>query len=504
MNTILAELRSSEERFRSLVEETTDWVWESDAEHRFTWISPSADRIIGTPSVDALGKTRQELVDSDYEIDQSLWKAYYDDIAHFRAFRDFRYWVNVKNGEPKWISISGAPRFDDNGMFVGYRGSGTDVTDEARTQMRLKMLSTVVDQSPISVVVTNPDGIIEYVNAHYTIANGYSREEVIGQTPKLHSSSLTPSSVHSAMWECIKSGQRWMGEVRNRCKNGDLRWVSLIISPVRDLNGHTKHYVAIMEDVTERHELQDKLFTTNAELQQFAYVASHDLRQPLRMVTSYLGLIEKNLGAAMTDQLKSYFAFASNGAKRMDHLIVDLLEYSRTGRSPEFAPISLGESVADALQNLAISIQNAHAEIIIAKDLPTIDGNAVDLVRLFQNLIGNSLKYHDPARIPKIEVDWREDGPHCVVWVKDNGIGIAPEDRDRAFMIFQRLVPKDSYEGTGIGLSVCKKIVEYHGGTIWIESELGQGSMFLMKLPRHHNSSASDGNAVLIADGREK
>ena len=476
-------LIKSEERFRTLVEGITDWIWETDENHCFTWFSPSFETIVKRSTELLLGKRRWDIASPEQEIDASLWQAHIKTLGHHTPFRDFRYWINAQDGTPVWISISGTPRFDSDGQFLGYRGSGTDVTNEAITAMRLKMLSTVIEQAPISVIITNPQGIIEYVNPQYSAIYGYSSAEAIGQTPRLHSSPETGEDIHRDMWVRIKSGERWMGEVRNRRKDGELRWVSLIISPVNDDVGHIMHYVAIMDDITERHALQEKLHHTNAELEQFAYVASHDLRQPLRMVASYLSLIEKSLKDTLTDDTRTHLNYAVNGAKRMDRMIVDLLEYSRTGRATDSEQLDLNEVINEAILNLSISIQNAKAEISIAPEFPMANGNSSELVRLFQNLIGNAIKYCAPDRQIKIEIGWRRRGLNNLLWVKDNGIGIAHQDWERAFLIFQRLVAKDAYEGTGIGLAVCKKIVEHHGGKIWIESELGQGSTFFITLP---------------------
>ena len=158
------------------------------------------------------------------------------------------------------------------------------------------MLSTVVEQSPVSVMITDPNGAIEYVNSHFTTDSGYEATEVLGANPRMLASGETPKEVYREMWARITSGHSWAGELRNRRKDGALHWEMMVIAPVRDDMEQIAHYVAVKEDVTEHRALQDKLRQTNAELEQFAYVASHDLRQPLRMVTSYLGLIEKRLG----------------------------------------------------------------------------------------------------------------------------------------------------------------------------------------------------------------
>jgi len=233
----------------------------------------------------------------------------------------------------------------------------------------------------------------------------------------------------------------------------------------------------------QRARAENRLRNANAELEQFAYVASHDLRQPLRMVTNYLILIEKRLGSQLEGDLRTYFGFAVDGARKMDRLIADLLEYSRTGRHRDIARVQLGDAVAEALLVLTEPIRQSEAKVSVDDGNPAITGNWTELVRLFQNLIGNAIKYRSPERPPKIDIGWRRQGGEYLVWVKDNGMGIAPEDREKVFQIFHRLVPRDSCDGAGIGLAICKKIVDSLGGRIWIESELGQGCTFFMTFP---------------------
>ena len=263
------------------------------------------------------------------------------------------------------------------------------------------------------------------------------------------------------------------------------RWVGAVME--RDLSNQD---ILAAKDVAEaaQHSLTihaRKLVEINAELEQFAYVASHDLRQPLRMVSSYLSLIEKRIGSDADNDMKEFFGFAINGAKRMDRMILDLLEYSRTGRhGASFQQTPLSNVVANALTNLEVAVTEAKAAIEVTGDLPTVMGSQTELERLFQNLIGNAIKYRAPERPIRVQVECRPDGSEWIVSVRDNGIGIAPNDRERAFMIFQRLVAQDAYEGTGIGLAVCKKIVESHGGRIWIEDGLDGGASVRFSLPK--------------------
>jgi len=231
-------------------------------------------------------------------------------------------------------------------------------------------------------------------------------------------------------------------------------------------------------------ESNAKLGRSNAELEQFAYVASHDLRQPLRMISSYVALLERYYHDALDDQAREFIAFAVQGAKRMDRLIVDLLEYSRIGRRERpMELIPLSEILREASMNLRPATEEAGGSVTLPDNLPTISGNREELVRLFQNLIGNGLKYHAPDRPPVITLTCRADAGDWLVEVKDNGIGIEAKYFDSIFGIFQRLHTEDSYEGTGIGLAVCKKIIEHHGGSISVSSEPGQGSSFQVRLP---------------------
>ena len=489
-------LKKSEERFRSLVEGTTDWVWETDVNNCYTWVSSSFFDAVGLSYADIIGKYPWDLPSRESDIDVALWQSHIGEISLHLSFRDFRFWVRTADGQSKWLSISGTPLFNENGDFLGYRGIGTDLTAEAHSATRLKLLSTAVEQSPVSVVIADPEGVIKYVNSHFCAETGYAQEDVIGKTSKIISSGETPVEVYEDMWATILAGHRWSGELHNRRKDGGTHWEMVIIAPVLDEMGKVAHFVAIMEDITQRRILQERLTSTNAELEQFAYVASHDLRQPLRMVTSYLTIIEKQLGPQLSADHRAFFGFAVDGAKRMDRLILDLLEYSRTGRSSEFVSVSLGEAVSNALLILSETIRESEAAITVAPDLPVIFGNPTEIVRLFQNLIGNAVKYRSLERPPVVGVGWRYQNNRYLVWVKDNGMGIPAEYRERVFKIFQRLVSKEAYEGTGIGLAICKKIVEHHHGRIWVGSDDEPGSIIFMTFP-----IPSETESVVSVDG---
>ncbi len=223
---------------------------------------------------------------------------------------------------------------------------------------------------------------------------------------------------------------------------------------------------------------------SNSDLESFAYAASHDLRQPLRMVTSFLGLIERRYADRLDDQGREFIAYAVDGARHMDAQILSLLDYSRVGREAALEPVELAGAVAEALHNLKPAIAEAEADIRVAPDLPTVAGNPLEMMRLFQNLIGNAVKYRHPDRAPVIAIGLRPDPRWWVVTVTDNGVGIPPEEAERVFGIFQRLGTGPAREGTGIGLAICRKIVERLGGRIRVEPAAPAGSRFVVTLPK--------------------
>ncbi len=273
-------------------------------------------------------------------------------------------------------------------------------------------------------------------------------------------------------------------------KDGTSFPVEFVVSGVVE-DGAVTGAVLVFRDVAEHLEAKrilvaqsTELARSNSDLEQFAYVASHDLREPLRQVSSFVSLLERRYSANLDEDGRQFIRFARDGAKRMDRLIIDLLEFARIGHHAlptESVPVA--EAVDAAIANLSSAIREASAVVQRDDDLPAIPAVRDELVRLFQNLIGNALKYRDPSRPPRVTVSARPGDAEWIITIADNGIGIDPQYGDKIFGIFQRLHTRDKFEGTGIGLAICKKIVEHLGGRIWVESESGQGSAFHVAVP---------------------
>jgi light-regulated signal transduction histidine kinase (bacteriophytochrome) len=250
-----------------------------------------------------------------------------------------------------------------------------------------------------------------------------------------------------------------------------------------DLNKQLKRELAERKRAEEKvKESLEELERSNTELEQFAYAASHDLQEPLRMVTSYAQLLEKRYKDKLDDDAKDFINYAVGGATRMQKMIDGLLLYSRIQtRGKHFVPIDCSSVVAQAISNLKIHIDETHA-IVESDDLPTINADEMQLIRLFQNLIDNALKFHG-SEVPRIHISASGRGNKWMFSISDNGIGIDSKYKDRIFVIFQRLHGEEEFPGTGMGLAICKRIVERHSGQIWVDSDLGQGATFYFTIP---------------------
>ncbi|MCC7168214.1 MAG: hypothetical protein IT565_11655 [Rhodospirillales bacterium] len=247
-----------------------------------------------------------------------------------------------------------------------------------------------------------------------------------------------------------------------------------------------EYIYSFSRDIRERKEAEERLLRSNTELEQFAYIASHDLREPLRTVSSFATLLERRLADKLDDETRDMFRFVRDGAKWMNALVLDMLEFSRIGRELKMRePVATASVLASVERNLDQALAESGARLRLETDMPVIEASESEIERLFQNLIANGVKYRRPEVAPEIRVRAQRKDGHWQFEIADNGIGIAPEYAERVFRIFQRLHGHDAYGGgTGIGLAICRKIVENHGGRIWVRTDHpGPGTIIAFTLP---------------------
>jgi PAS domain S-box-containing protein len=362
-----------------------------------------------------------------------------------------------------------------------------------RLQATEAQASGLLDAAPDTIITIDAAGCMVLVNVQAETMFGYQREELLGKPIEL----LLPEQFrsrhvdHRADYnEHPRTRPMGIGmTLLGRRRDGTEFPVEISLSPLRAAEGGLL-VTAIVRDITDRKEADERLkqqaeelARSNAELEQFAYVASHDLQEPLRMVASYTQLLARRYRGKLDEDADEFIRYAVDGATRMQALIQDLLIYSRVGtRGKEFGLVETEAAFDRAVAVLAPAIAESGA-VVTHDPLPKVRADDGQLVQLFQNLIGNAVKFRGSAA-PRVHAAAVERDREWVFSIQDNGIGIEPQYVDRIFVIFQRLHGHGEFPGTGIGLAICKKIVERHGGRIWVESQAGRGSTFGFTLPK--------------------
>ena len=372
-------------------------------------------------------------------------------------------------------------------MVRALRNDGLRANRLLNSERRLRLAQFSLDNCADMVVCADGRGRIVYANKAVRDRLGYGPEEVEG----LSVGDIDPG-FPAAEWpqrmEDLRQARQIRFDSHLRTRAGQK--IPVEVSVTLFHHDGREFTCAVIRDMVERRrneavlaERTARLEASNAELEQFVQVASHDLREPLRMIGSFLGLLSHRFGATLEPEAREFMEFARQGALRLDRLILDLVEFASIGAAPRpLLPVDLNDVAAAARRDLTVAIAEAGARVVIAPDLPMVLGQRDELVRLLGNLLGNALKYRDSTRPLTVQLaaGCQEGVVTCTV--RDNGIGIAPQYYDRIFRIFQRLHPRGRFDGTGIGLAVCKKVVERHGGRIWVSSTPDEGSIFFFTL----------------------
>jgi PAS domain S-box-containing protein len=360
-----------------------------------------------------------------------------------------------------------------------------DLIERKRGEEDRSQLSAVVQSSGDAIYTYDLNGTIQNWNRAAEELYGFGPEQIIGRPAE----TIVPPDRRAELHEIIEAAGGASGKIirslettRMRC-DGSIFPAVLTVSPIRDESGKTVALSVIARDITERKRVETELRRANADLEQFAYSASHDLQEPLRTIKIYSQLLADRLGSVVEGETAEFLDFLQSAATRMEHLVRDLLAYTQVTRfdaPPE--DTDANETLAVTLANLGGAIAESSATVTRDK-LPVVRAHGTHLRQLFQNLIGNAIKYRSEDRTPRVHIGAERQDGYWVFTVRDNGIGIPPEFKEQIFGLFSRLHNADRYAGTGIGLAICQRIVERYHGRIWVESEPGRGSDFRFTLP---------------------
>lgn len=402
-----------------------------------------------------------------------------------------------------WINWEVHPWYENDGSIGGIFIFSENITEQHEAAAKIELAEQryrgLFEGAYDAIVVVNKEGNIQLANARTFSLFGYSSNELLGQpveillpeTRRLSHAQLRSNYFHQPQSRAMGAGI----ELNGVKKDGSTVALDISLSPV--ITSDELQVTAIIRDITERRQAEatlkkqadelsrrtQELARSNYELEQFAYVASHDLKEPLRMITSYTQLIARRYETQLDEQAKQYIHFVVDGALQLNALISDLLTYSRASQGElPLATVDFSLLIVQVLKNLSTTIEESGASITF-DPLPTTKANSTQMSRVLQNLLSNAIKFHGKST-PRIHVSCRVHGTEWLFSIQDNGIGIDPQFASRIFVLFQRLHPRRVYPGTGIGLAVCKKIIERHGGRIWFESQPDKGTCFYFTLPK--------------------
>jgi PAS domain S-box-containing protein len=406
------------------------------------------------------------------------------------------YRLMTKSGQWRWFMVRGQALWDAMGNPVRMAGSLSDITERKETEVQLRLLKLAIEHLRDVVVITKADPenpVIVFVNKASKEVCGYRPEEMLGRTPSFLQGEKTDRATLVKLKKALTNNQSFSGELFNYAKDGREYWIEIHIVPVIDEQGKTTHFAAIERDITqakeaefERERLIASLEKSNSELDDFAYVASHDLKAPLRVIENVSHWLEEDLGEQLDKENKENLLLLRSRVHRMDKLLDDLLEYSRIGRKIDanYTEVINGDKlIADITLLLAMP---DGFQVTASAEFLQLKVNRMPLQLILLNLISNAIK-HREKDTGLIEVSVQEQDYQYLFAVKDDGPGIDPVYHDKIFKMFQTLKPRDRVEGSGMGLAIIRKHIELFGGTISVDSSEGQGCTFSFTWPKQQS-----------------
>ena len=444
------------------------------------------------PEVVATGAPMEDFYEPIHEDDtEQTWEQLERAVEEIGEL-DVEYRVRDATGDITWIVARGEVEYDDDGEPVRVNGAISDITERKEREQELKRALDLLEKTERIADVGGWEIDTETQDVFWTdhifelLDVDADEEPPLDEALDMYHEEDQPL-VESAVEEALDSGDPFDAEVRIRTNSGEIHWLRLQGIP-ETVDDEVVSFRGAVQDITERKERErrleeviERLEESNERLEQFAHAASHDLQEPLRMVSSYLQLIEKRYADELDADGEEFIGFAVDGADRMRAMIAGLLQYSRVEmQGNPFESVNLDTVFEDVLTDLQQQIEETDAEITV-ENLPRVEGDAGQLRQVFQNFLSNAIEYSGDES-PRIHVSTERNGTEWTISVRDEGIGIPPEAQERIFAVFQRLHTVDEHRGTGIGLALCERIIERHGGEIAVDSEPGEGATFSVTL----------------------
>ena len=486
------DLKESEERFRSIIENIQDAYMRADKKGTIIMASPSAARMYRFGSTkEMIGTSTHSYFKNSEDRDYAIEK-----LEKHGKFNDYEVEARRNDGTFFWVSQNAQYYYDDQGKIQGSETIVHEITVRKAIEAALKKSERNLAKAQHIAHIGSWEWNLKTGNINWS-AELYSIYGVDPDTFKPTMNSFT-DYMHPDDEEYVN---QHVDQLLSECKSqnfdfrivlddGSIRVLNTLAEVAEfDKNGKPNKIIGINQDITVRKEIElklndhiKKLAQSNKELEQFAYITSHDLREPLRMITSFLQLLERKYKDQLDQDANDYIDFAVDGAKRLDAMTNDFLQYSRiTSEKREVTSVNFEHVLERVITNLKMQIEENNA-VITHDPLPILNGDEKLKIQLFQNLISNAIKYRT-QETPKIHISVRKEKNQYLFSIKDNGIGMSQEYLKQIFTIFKRLHTHEEYEGTGIGLAIAQKIIHLQGGQIWAESELGKGSTFYFTIP---------------------